>query len=271
MHVFGHRLGRESADFLEGGAPEHRRAATVHRRTQGILARLNHVEEELLLLPGSAVFPIRGVLEGIEIVEILVDLHDGHFLLLEEAQQALDEVGLRHVVGVQCDDELSGAVGQRVIQVAGLGVGTLSASQIAAVELLGQRANVGAVAVIQNPGGMGIAHADGADHRVTQQGNRLVVGRDEDVDGTTRQGRFRIVIPPAPRGQIEERTSPNPISSAARNSQKNQTTAGFMVSVIRQAKYLSDATRASRTAIRIGQDVPAGLWWDVNEDTGSIW
>jgi hypothetical protein len=208
VHVLGHRLGGEPADLLERRPTQHGRAAAIHRRAQGILARLDHIEKQLLLLPGRLVFPVGGMLEGVQIVEVLVDLDDRHPGVLEEAEQPVDQIGLRHVVGVQGDNEISGAVAQGVIQVAGFGMSPVGAGQIAAAELDRQLPDLGAVSIVEQPGGVGVAHADRTDHRVTEQGHRLVVGRNEHIHRPPRRRGDRLVSPPPPGGQIEEQDLP---------------------------------------------------------------
>ncbi len=120
MKIFGDGGLGEAAHLLQGGAPEDRPGAAVEAGVVDIPPRLHHVVEHLLLV-GDVLPDAETLLEQIRVVEVMgrLDLDD---IGVPEEPDSLGEEGAdRDVVGVQRDHQLGVAVGQAVVEIAGLG------------------------------------------------------------------------------------------------------------------------------------------------------
>jgi hypothetical protein len=169
-----------------------------------IMPGLDHAEKQLLLLPSRPRIPVNAVLERIQIVKILGALNDSNLRIGEEADRVVDHLRRGHMVRIQRDDELAAGLRHCVIQIAGLGMLSIPARNVAAVELLGQFPHLAALPVIEDVGFVRIIHVHSAQNRFPQELNRLVVGGDKNIHATARHGLRTRVTRWIPGEEIEE-------------------------------------------------------------------
>src|SRR5205807_6481463 len=79
VHVFSDAVGRNAANLFYGCAAQHAWTAAIKSGIVPVFARLDHAEEQLLLLPSGARLPVHAMLERIEIIKILGALDTCHF------------------------------------------------------------------------------------------------------------------------------------------------------------------------------------------------
>ena len=116
-------------------------------------------------------------------------LYQRHPCILEEPDRLAQEPAHRHVVGVEDRDQLAVREGQRVVQVAGLGMAVVGPGQIPALEAPGQLLDLRAPAVVEHVDLLArVVDGEGADHRSLEDVEGLVVGGDEHVHGGLRAG-----------------------------------------------------------------------------------
>ncbi|MNS81128.1 hypothetical protein D3C72_1148310 [compost metagenome] len=132
------------------------------------------------------------MVEGVDVEEVLRCLHEGDAGVAKETKRLDQEILARRVVGIEDGDEIAAAELQRIVQVAGLGVGVVVAAQVAAAQLFGQPAHAVAAAVVQQPGFVRVVHPPGRQQRAAQQVNGLVISRHEHVDFQPGSRRLRF-------------------------------------------------------------------------------
>ena len=198
VQVFGDGAGGEAADLVECAAPHHGATAAEEGGVPVVLAALNDAKEQRLLGPHRAPCAAPAVLERVEVVEVLRRLHEAQLGVVEVAQRAGQEVAPGCVVGVEDGDQLTAAAGQRMVQIAGLGVLVVGARQVLAAELTRQRPHLRPAPVVEQPGGVRVVHGPRGEQRLAHQRDRLVVGGHEDVDAEAHRGRRGLAIGEAP-------------------------------------------------------------------------
>jgi hypothetical protein len=167
-----HRITEEGA-AAEGQAPR-------------VPGGLEVVEEEALLVGVGAADP-EVVLDGVGVEEVLRRLHQADRRVVEQRQRPVEEVPVRHEVGVEHRDEV-GRLRQGPqhaeggVDVARLGVGVVGARQVAGAESGAEGAQPGPPRVVQHPDpGVRVAHRERADDGALEDGLLLVVGGDQEV------------------------------------------------------------------------------------------
>jgi len=152
-----------------------------------VLAGADHPVEERLLVAADDV-----VLDRVVVEEVVRGLHHGHPLVVEVADERVERVGHRHVVGVEHQDQVAARPRQRRVEVAGLGVGVVGAGQVAGARQLGQLPHLRPAAVVEQPGGVRVGQGAASGQGRHYDLGRLVVGADVDVDLTA----WRRLRPP---------------------------------------------------------------------------
>ena len=198
VQVFGDGAGGKAANLVECAAPHHGATAAEEGGVPVVLAALDDAEEERLLGPHRATRAAPAVLKRIEVVEVLRRLHEAHLRVREIAQRLGQKVAPRCVIGIEDRDQLAAAVGQRMVQVARLGVLVVGARQVFAAKLPGQRAHLRAAPVVEQPGFVRVVHRPRGEQRLAHQLDRFVVGRHEYVDAQARGRRRRRAVGEAP-------------------------------------------------------------------------
>jgi hypothetical protein len=122
------------------------------------------------------------VLEGLQVVEVLRRLDQGDRLVVEVPDGVGQEVGPRHVVGVEHGDHVGVDDLEGVVQVAGLGVAAIGAPQVAGAEVGGELGDLRPGAVVEDPGVVvGLQRDRGRDGGGEHLGG-LVPGGDQHRD-----------------------------------------------------------------------------------------
>jgi hypothetical protein len=178
VDVLGHRLGGHPTDLLEGLDPHQRVGAAPEGRLPAILAGQNGPVEQRLLVE-----PVAGggaaVLERLQVVEVLGGLDQRHPWVVEVAEGVDQVVGPGDVVGVQHRHDIRFDDPQGVVEVPGLGVAAVAATQVAGAEVTSQPGDLRPVPVVQDPGLVHRLQGDrGRDGRC-QHLRRFVPGRDQ--------------------------------------------------------------------------------------------
>ena len=191
------------ADGVQRGDAHRGVGAAPERGAPAVPAREQAPVEQLLLGVHPAV-AARGVLEGGGVVELLRALHHGDVGVGEVRQQRLEEPLAHHVVGVDDGHHVGVHLGQRLVDVAGLGVTAAGPGPVAGARA--PRPSRGPRPGRRRPGPRsraGGARADGRGHGRQQDRARLVVRRHEhgDAQGARRPRR------PRRRGRAPGRTS----------------------------------------------------------------
>jgi PIN domain nuclease of toxin-antitoxin system len=162
---------------IEGFAPDDRGGPAPEDTVVAVLTGQDHVEEHALVVATGL-----EVLERVVIAEVVRSLDHGHLGIVEVAHRRVQDVGLRHVVGVEHEQDLAAGVVECVVDVARLGVLVGGAAQVPGTEPVGQGGHLGAVTVVEDPSRVRVGDAVAADEGGTQDIEALVVGADEHVD-----------------------------------------------------------------------------------------
>ena len=178
VEVLGHRLCGDPTDPFQGLAADDGGGTAPEGPVVTVLARHDHLEEHALIVAAGL-----EVLERVLVAEVVGRLDQRHRVVLEVADRGVEDVGLRDVVGVEDEDQLPVGVAQGVVDVAGLGVLVGAPGQITRSEPTGQAGDLVTVAVVEDPGGMGIGDPIAAHQGGPEDVQPLVVGADEDIDG----------------------------------------------------------------------------------------
>ena len=107
VHVLSDAVGRNAANLFYGCAAQHAWTAAIKSGIVPVFARLDHAEEQLLLLPSGARLPVHAMLERIEIVKILGALDARYFRISKEPQGFFNQFRRGHVVGIESDNKFS--------------------------------------------------------------------------------------------------------------------------------------------------------------------
>ena len=203
-HVLGDRAGRESLDVVDR-LPPHQCAAPYEVGGVPVIPpRLYQVVEESLLPPDVPFLLVDTVHEGIDVVEGLRRLHEGDLVVLEVADDPVDEVGERRVVGVEYRDELGRRELEPVVDVARLGVVVRRPCDVDASELTAELLDLGPLAVVQYERPVRIGEVVAGEERLAQHRDALVVGRDQHVDRAPLERRRRRAALRPPDREVEE-------------------------------------------------------------------
>ena len=149
-----------------------------------VLAGADDAVEERLLVAADDV-----VLDRVVVEEVVRGLDQGHALVVEVADQSVERVGHRHVVGVEHQHQVALGPRQRRVEVAGLGVGVVGPGHVLGAGQLRQLLHLRPAAVVEQVGGVGIAERAAPGQRRHDHLGRLVVGADVDVDRAPRRRR----------------------------------------------------------------------------------
>ena len=184
--VLGHGLDRDAADFLDRRAAQHRAGAAEEARVPEVVAVLDQAVEQLALV-GHRAEGVEVALERVGREEIVGQLDHGQLrVAVEPAHRDLHERARGDVVAVEDRDELGAGVLERGIDVTGLGVAVVVARDVGHAHGIAELTELGAPAVVEHVDLDLVARpVDGlrGQHRRAHHRHRLVVGRDEQVDG----------------------------------------------------------------------------------------
>ena len=181
---------------------QHCVGATEEGRVPAVLALLDGAVEE-----GCLAAERIGVRD---VGEPLGRLDQGDLRILEPAECAVEDAWIWDLVGVEHEQELAMGAEEGVVEVARLRVTrlvrpVLMPVQVADPERLGGAAHLGTVPVVEDPGFVGVVDPQGGRCGGSHHLHRLVVRRDEDVDGRPRRRRRRVTaLADAPHGEPEE-------------------------------------------------------------------
>ena len=123
--------------------------------------------------------------ERVGVVEVLRRLNESDPRVFEVPEEAVQDVGQWHVIGVQLQDELPVGDAEGVIQVPSLGVLVALSADVGDPQGLGHRLHLFALAIVEHEGAVRISDRPGADCGATQNLERLVEVGDKDVDRQT--------------------------------------------------------------------------------------
>jgi len=109
-------------------------------------------------------------------------LHEGDIRLREERHGLVQEIGRRHEIRIEDDEELARCDRQRMIDVASLGAGVALAHDVGGAQFGGECADALGLAVVQNVGVVAPVHGQCGGDRAANGVQVLAVGGDVDVD-----------------------------------------------------------------------------------------
>jgi hypothetical protein len=201
VEVLGDRLRRDAADPQQRVAADHGSRAAPEGRAVAILAGADRVVEERLLVAPDGV-----VLDGVLVGEVVRALDEADLGILEVADERVERVGHRDVVGVEHQHEVAMRARQRGVDVARLRMEVVRARHVDGARQLGQLAHVVAAAVVEQIGRVRVAQRAAAGERREHDLLRLVVGADVDVDrrvADDRRTRDGAPLPREPRERAE--------------------------------------------------------------------
>ncbi len=196
VRILGDGLGGEAADIVDRRAPQHRARTAEERRVPQVVAVLHQAVEQLALV-GVAAEHAQVALERVRREEVVRGLYQRQLRIAQEpAGGDLQERTHRQVVAVEDRHQLAVELGQRMVEVAGLGVAVVAAGDVVDPGLGGERAELRAPAVIEQVDAQLVrrpVQAQRRIHGVPHQRQFLVVGGDQHVHGrpVARIGRQR--------------------------------------------------------------------------------
>ena len=200
VEVLGDRLGGDAADLEQRVAVDQRRRAAPVGGAVAVLAGADDAVEERLLVAADRV-----VLGRVVVEEVVRGLDHGHALVVEVADQGVERVGHRHVVGIEDEDQVALGPRQRRVEVAGLGVGVVGADQVAGPGQPRYLLHLGPAAVVEQIGRVRVGQRPAAGQGRHHHLGRLVVGADVDVDRAPRRRRWPHRRRPRPGEPGEDR------------------------------------------------------------------
>ena len=181
QQILGDRGGGHAADRLQRRAAHHRARTAAERHAPGVAAGRHLIEEQPLLVR-QVVGDLQVQLHRVLVEEVLRGLDDAHIRRLEQPGGARQEGPVRHEVGVEHRHQIAVGVGEGVVHVARLGVRVVRAGDVADPAFPTERREPAAPAVVQHVHAeIGVGHRLGADDRLLQHLQPLVVGRDQHV------------------------------------------------------------------------------------------
>ena len=160
---------------------QRRRAAPVGGPV-AVLAGADDAVEERLLVAADRV-----VLGRVVVEEVVRGLDQRHPLVVEVADQGVERVRHRHVVGVEHQHQVALGPRQRRVEVAGLGVRVVVADQVLGPGQLRHRLHLRPPPVVEQVGGVGIGERPASGQGRHYHLGRLVIGADVDVDAPSRR------------------------------------------------------------------------------------
>ena len=172
-HVLRLGVGVDAADLLHGRPTEHHVGADAEGRVEVVATRLDEAVEDRLHVARAA---------GDHRVQVAVGLgglHEGHGVVGEEGQHLLDELGAGHEVGVEDAEEAALGLGERVVEVAGLGAAAAQPTQVEAAELFRQLPHLGRAPVVEQPRPVPAADGQGRLDRAPYDLHRFAVDGHE--------------------------------------------------------------------------------------------
>ena len=149
MDILRQCADREAANIVERLAAKNSTAAAEERRVPAILAELNHLVEERLLVPDLAVGHSLAMLKRVEVVVVLGRLDERQSLIVEISQCFLQEVLGRRMVGIKRRDETRGTVSQGVVEISCLGMIACRAGDVGDPQLFGEFPHLGPAPVVE--------------------------------------------------------------------------------------------------------------------------
>ena len=184
VRVLGHRFDGEPADLLECGPPQHGAGAAEEGRVPIVVGVLDEAVEHIAL--GRHARAGREVpLERVGRIEVVGRLHERIARLRDHpAHGHLQERAGCDVVGVEDGDELTLGLGERVVQVAGLGVQVVAAGDVADAAFGCEITELVPPAVIEQEYTQFFRRPvdrDRAEHGCADDRHRFVVGGDKHV------------------------------------------------------------------------------------------
>ncbi|HWO15904.1 MAG TPA: hypothetical protein VNM89_04240 [Solirubrobacterales bacterium] len=206
VEVLGDRLRRDPADPEQRLAADQRRRAAPESGAVAVFAGADDAVEQRLLVPSHRV-----VLRRVVVEEVMRALHQAHPLVVEVADQRVEGVGHRHVVGVEHEDEVAVGARQRRVDVSRLGVGVVGPGQVARAGRLRQFRHLLAAPVVEQPGRVRIGEGAAAGQGRGNHFDRLVVGADVDVDLVSGRGGRALRRRPRPGEPGQRRQRPEAV------------------------------------------------------------
>ncbi|MNM73569.1 hypothetical protein D3C81_853000 [compost metagenome] len=185
MGIFGHGFYGKAADAFQRRTPQHGTRAAEERRVPHVVTVLDQAIEQLPFI-GATTERTQVALERVWREEMVRRLHQRQLRVLEEpAHCHLQEGAHRHVVAVENGDQLAVGHAQRMVEVTGLGVLVVRPHDVAHPDLVGERAERFAPAIVEDVDAQALAgpvQAQGRQHRGAHHRQVFVVGGDQQVD-----------------------------------------------------------------------------------------
>ena len=203
LGILGDRRTMEPADLFERRPAQQRRGTAEEGSVPFVEAFLHEAVEHLVL--GRKACGRDVLFDRVRVQEKVRGLNQEQLLVdAEEPDRFGEEILGRDMVGIEHGDDLAVAMGQAVVEVAGLGMVVLGPGEIADAEFGAEGLHVGAavesfgvlIGIVRRDLGVGAAvieqedielagrvgHPLGSGQRRRHDLDALVVGRDEDVD-----------------------------------------------------------------------------------------
>ena len=202
------------------------------------------------------------VLHRVAVREVVRRLHQRDPVILEVPEGRVEEVGQRNVVGVEGHDQLAVGETERVVDVAGFGVGVVGPGDVPGAELGREHGDPGPAAVVEHVRRVRVGQRPAADERGLEHGDRLVVGAHEHVDRWFARPRWRLAGRDPPRGPRVEPEADEPERLGHDEHRVRDRAAPRQLQPIRQVRYAAPQSRATtaitRTAVSCSAHQEAG-------------
>ena len=174
-------LFHEATDLVECFPFHHKRRACTHHSPPAIADRLNPAVETLFIREKPVLHPqIAHHRVGVD--KGLRGLNQCNLRFEQKSNAAIKKGALGNEVGVEDGNQLSSAVAQTMVEVAGLGIDALRSVQVSAAELGSERFHLRATAVVEHPHlGVGIGQVCAANQGSFEHFDRFAVGGNQNV------------------------------------------------------------------------------------------
>ena len=186
VRILGHRLAGEAIGVLQRLAPQDRARSAEEGRVPQVVARLDGAVEQVALAR-QVLHHHQVPLHRIGRVEMVRGLQHAELgIALEPANGELEEGARRDVIRVEHADQLRVGLLHRLVEVARLGVKIVVARDVAAADRLGEIGELLPAPVVQDvhrEAILRVIHSHRREHRLADDIQALIVGRDVDVDG----------------------------------------------------------------------------------------
>src|SRR5215217_2829822 len=148
MEIFRHGGHRQPADLVDRGPAKHGAGPTVEAGVVDVAPWLNNVIEHVLLI-GDVVGTLETILKDVGIEEMMRRLYLRDVRLAKIPERLIDKAADRHMVRVECHEQLARCLTERVVDVSRFGAPVVVPCDVANMQLTTELGHLRTPAIIE--------------------------------------------------------------------------------------------------------------------------